>query len=141
MKKVLVLGMDNGLRSKMIAELMKHISFNRIEVHSAGIKPKKIDSKTVKILKEIGINIEGQKTHSMNEYIHTHFDIIITTTKEARDQADSILHARTKIHKELADPRLAEGDEFDKENAYRELREEINEWLNEFIVRHRLISK
>ncbi len=141
MKKVLVLGMDNGSRSQIIAELIKHISFNRIEVYSAGIKPKKVDPKTVKILKEIGINIEGAKTHSMNEYIHTHFDIIITTTKEARDKANAILNASTKIHKELPDPRLAEGDDFDKENAYRELREEINEWLNEFITRHRLIAK
>ncbi len=140
MKKVLVLGRDNACRSQMIAALMKHISFNRIEVISAGVNPKKIDKTTLKVLQEIGVNIEQEKSHSINEFIHTNFDIIITTSPEAREKANNFLHGGTKIHKELVDPRLMKGDVFDKENAYRELREEINEWLNEFITRHRLIQ-
>lgn len=140
MKKVLVLGQDNACRSQMIAELMKHISFNRIDVTSAGIQPKAIDATTLKVLQEVGVNIEQEKSRSLNEFIHTNFDIIITTSPEAREKANNLLHSGTKIHKELIDPRLTEGDVFDKENAFRELREEINEWLNEFITRHRLIQ-
>ena len=140
MKKVLVLGQDNSCRSQMIAALMKHISFNRIDVTSAGIAPKKIEPLTLKVLREIGVNVEKEKSRSLNEFIHTNFDIIITTTSEARDRANNLLLGATKIHKELPDPRNAEGDAFDKENAFRELREEINEWLNEFINRHRLIQ-
>lgn len=140
MKKVLVLGQDNACRSQMIAELMKHISFNRIDVTSAGVEPKSIDLTTLKVLQEIGVNIEQENSRSVNEFIHKDFDIIITTSPEAREKANNFLHGGTKIHKELIDPRATEGDAFDKENAFRELREEINEWLNEFIARHRLIQ-
>ena len=76
MKKVLVLGHDNACRSQMIAALMKHVSFNRIDVTSAGVKPKKIDVTTLKVLQEIGVNIEQEKSRSVNEFIHTNFDII-----------------------------------------------------------------
>lgn len=140
MKKVLVLGSDNACRSPLITALMKHISFNRIDVYTAGLTAKKIDKRTIKILREIGIDISNETTHSMNEYLHTKFDIIITTSVEARDKADSFLNSTTKIHKEFEDPRLVQGSKYDKENAFRELRDEVNEWLNEFIVRHRLIQ-
>ena len=139
MKKVLVLGSDNACRSPLIAALMKHISINRIDVYTAGLAAKKIDKRTIKILREIGIDISNETTHSMNEYLHTKFDIIITTSMEARDKANAFLNSTTKIHKEFEDPRLVQGSKYDKENAFRELRDQVNEWLNEFIVRHRLI--
>ena len=139
MKKVLVLGSDNACRSPLIAALMKHISFNRIDVYTAGLAAKKIDKRTIKILREIGIDISNETTHSMNEYLHTKFDIIVTTSMEARDKANAFLNSTTKIHKEFEDPRLVQGSKYDKENAFRELRDQVNEWLNEFIVRHRLI--
>ncbi len=140
MKKVLVLGSDNACRSIMIAALIKHLSFNRIEVFSAGMNPKKIDPNVKKVLLEIGIDISKEKTHSFSEYLHTKFDVIISTSAEARDKANNLLLATTKIYKELPDPREIEGGKIEKENAFRELRDEINEWLNEFIPRHRLIS-
>jgi len=139
MKKVLVLGNDYACRSPIIAALMKHISFNRIDVYSAGIAPKKIEKNVIKVLREIGIDISDEKPSLMNEFLHTKFDIIITTSPEARDKANAFLNSTTKIHKEFDDPRLVKGSKYDKENAFRELRTEINEWLNEFIVRHRLV--
>lgn len=140
MKKVLVLGKDNACRSPMMAALMKHMSFNRIDVQCAGITPKKIEPMVHKILREIGIDISKEKPKAMNEFIHTKFDIIITTSQEARDIAKNLLLGATKIYKEFDDPRLVTGNSYDRENAYRLLRESINEWLSEFIVRHRLIS-
>ncbi|GEM_PF-1756853 len=141
MKKVLVLGSDNACHSIMIAALMKHISFNRIEAYSAGLRKKKVNNYVKKVMQEIGIDIDKEETHSMNEFIHTKFDVLITTTEEARHKASNLLTANTKIHKEFEDPRQFRGSKIDKENAFRELREEIDEWLNEFISRHRLIKE
>lgn len=139
MKKVLVLGTNNSCISVMIAALMKHISFNRIDVVSAGIHPKKVNPYTKKALMEIGIDISKEKPHSVNEFIHTKWDIIITTTDEAREKANAILIGGTKIHRAFDDPMAVEGGEIEKMNAFRALRDEINEWLNEFIARHRLL--
>jgi arsenate reductase len=140
MKRVLVLGKDNACRSPMMAALMKHISFNRIDVYSAGINPRKIDSLVLKVMQEIGIDISKEKSRAMNEFIHTKFDIIITTDPEAREISNKLLLGSTKIHKEFDDPRKIKGSSSDRENAYREMRDSMSEWLNEFITRHRLIA-
>jgi arsenate reductase len=140
MKKVLTLGFDNACHSQMMAALIKHITFNRVDVMSAGIHPKKIHPLVIKVLQEIGIDVSKEKSNSFNELVHTKFDIIITTSEEARNVLDNFIGNVTKIHKEFDDPRTFRGNKFDRENAFRELRDEMHEWLNEFIVRHRLVS-
>jgi len=139
MKKVLTLGLDNACHSQLMAALIKHITFDRIEVMSAGIHPKKIHPTVVKVLQEIGIDISKEESKTFNELVHKKFDIIITTSEEARDVLDNFIGNVTKIHKEFDDPRFIKGSVFDRENAFRELRDEMNEWLNEFVVRHRLV--
>ena len=138
MKKVLVVGSDNACHSQMMASLIKHISFNRIHVESAGVKTKKMHPGVIKTMLEIGVDISKEKPKSLNEFIHTRFDIIITTTKLAQDKVNSLLASTTKIHREFDNPRTVRNP-IDKENAFRELLEEMTEWLNEFIIRHRLV--
>ncbi len=138
-KKILVIGTDNSCRSAMMAALIKHITFNRVDVINAGIEPGEINPLSVKVLEEIGIDVSGFEAILFTKYIHEKFEIIITTSAKAREITKYFMGNITKIHKEFDDPRLVEGDDFEKENAFRELREEMNEWLNDFIVRHRLI--
>jgi len=139
MKKVLILGGNNSCHNQMMAALIKHISYDRIDVQSASVRPGKIDSLAQKVLQEIGIDLSKEIDHTINEFLHTKFDIIITTSKEAREKVNTLMSSTTKIHKEFDDPRKMKGSKFDKENAYRELRDEMQEWLNEFIQRHRLV--
>ncbi len=139
MKKVLILGGDNSCHNLMMAALIKHIYYDRIDVQSASVRPGKIDPLALKVLQEIGIDLHKEKNHTMNEFLHTKFDIIITTSKEAREKVNTLMSSTTKIHKEFDDPRKLKGSKFDKENAYRELRDEMQEWLNEFVQRHRLV--
>ena len=102
------------------------------------MKPKKLHPYAIKTMLEIGVDISKEKPKSLNEFIHTRFDIIITTTKLAQDKVNSLLTSTTKIHREFDNPRTIR-NVVEKENAFRELREEMTEWLNEFIVRHRLV--
>ncbi len=138
-KKVLVLGTHNAIVSPMMSELIKHITFKKVDVYSAGIKPGKIHPFTVKVLLEMGIDIADYKTHSVNEYVHTPFDIIITVTPESQNYVDLLMNTRTKIHKVFEDPTKVEGSEARQINAFRKLRDEMNDWLNEFLPRHRLL--
>jgi arsenate reductase len=138
-KRILVIGTDNSCRSAMMAALIKHITFNKVEVINAGIEPQTINPLTLKILEEIGVDASGFEPVNFTQYIHDRFDIIITTSDKARELTVHFMGNITKIHKEFDDPRLVEGDTFEKENAFRELREDMYEWLNDFIVRHRLV--
>ncbi len=123
----------------MIAALIRYISYDRVEAYCADLSPKTPNKQVIKILREIGVNLTNQEIKSMNEFIHDRFDIIITTTSEARE-ASELLTGGTKIHKEINDPVHLYNDAIDCEIGYRELRDELNEWLNEFISRHRLVQ-
>lgn len=122
-----------------MAELIKHLSFKKVDVESAGILPKEIHPITVKVLREMGIVLSEFKTQSISEFAHTAFDIIITTSDIARDSLHVLMSSRTKIHKSFDNPAKIEGSELVKQKAFRAVRDEMHEWLNEFLTRHRLI--
>jgi len=138
-KKVLILGTSNSVLSPIMSELIKNLTYNKVDVFSAGIRPKEIHRLTVKILLEMGIDVSSFKSKSINEFAHTQFDIIITTTDDARDSLFQLMSSKTKIHKTFDDPSETEGNEIQKQNAFRVVRDEIHEWLQEFLSRHRLM--
>lgn len=138
-KKVLVLGTDNSIFTPILAELIKHLTFKKVEVEGAGIYNKEIHPYTMKVLLEMGIDVTDFRTKSINEILHTPYDIIITTSQEAKNTLNILMSCKTKIHKEFDDPTLENSGEIQMQNAFRKLRDEVNEWLNEFLSRHRLI--
>jgi len=138
-KKVLVLGSDNAIFTPIMSELIKHLTFKKVEVVAAGLGHKKIHPITVKVLLEMGIDVSDFDSRTINEFVHTQFDIVITLTKDARNNLNVLMACRTKIHKEFDDPSLNSGNEIQLQNAFRNMRDEMNEWLNEFLSRHRLI--
>lgn len=140
-KKVLVLGTDTSIFTPIMSELIKHITFKEVSVVSAGLTPTPIHPTVVKVLLETGIDVSDFKPQAVNEFLHTTFDFVITTSQEAHNALPILMSCRTKIHKEFNDPGLVKGTELQKIKAFRKLRENINDWLNEFLPRHRLIER
>lgn len=138
-KKVLVLGSDNSIFTPIMSELIKHLTFKKVDVVAAGIRHKEIHPVTMKVLLEMGIDISDYVSRTINEFVHTQFDIVISVTDEARKNVNVLMACRTKIHKEFDDPTLVGDNEIQLQNAFRSMRDEMNEWLNEFLSRHRLI--
>lgn len=140
MKSILVLGSDESCHSQMSSALLKHITFDRINVQSAVINKVFKEPFARKVLQELGINIEKETARPINEFIHSHFDIIITTSEEAREKIEIMDIGSTRIHKDFVNPLEQYEDKLDIEAGFRELRDQMQEWLNEFVVRHRLIE-
>ncbi len=140
-KRVLVLGTDNSIFTPILSQLIKHLTFKKVDVEGAGVKPKGLHEYTKKVLLEMGIDMSEFDSKSISEFAHTHFDIIITTSIEAKNCLHILMDCKTKIHKEFDDPTLIAKDEIQMQNAFRSLRDEMNEWLNEFLSRHRLVKK
>ena len=138
-KKVLVLGTDNAIFTPIMSELIKHLTFKKVDVAAAGLRHGKIHPTTAKILLEMGIDISDFVSKTINEFVHTQFDIVITVTEEARNNLNVLMSSRTKIHKEFDDPSLTSSNEIQLQKAFRDMRDEMNEWLNEFLPRHRLV--
>ena len=138
MKRILFLGTDNASLSQMAEIFLKRITFNRVEVFSAGNNPAPIHPMTVRVMKELGIDVSKNRSKSVNEYYHSRFDYVITIHDEARKKSPTFQGSHTKIHKSLEDPATVKGSEAEKLEAFRNARDQIKEWLTDFAERYQL---
>jgi arsenate reductase len=139
MKRVLIICSSNSAISQMAEAFLKRITFNRIEVFSAAIKPKSINPLAVRVMKEIGIDISQNRAKSVNEFYHDKFDYIITLDDEARENCPSFQGSHTKIHKHIEHPEATRGNDAQKSNAFQEVRDQIKDWLTDFVERYQII--
>jgi len=140
MKRILILCAKNSTISQMAEAFLKRITFNRIDVYSAGINPEAINSMAVRVMRELGIDISNNRSKSVNEFYHDRFDYIITIHDIARDKCPTFQGSHTKIHKSIEDPEDFLGGEAEKLEAFRRTRDQIKDWLTDFVERHQLIT-
>jgi arsenate reductase len=122
----------------MAEVFLKRITFNRVEAFSAGIKPAAVHPMAIRVMKELGVDISKNRSKSVNEYYHSRFDYVITIQDEARLNSPTFQGSHTKIHKSLEDPGLIRGSDAEKSEAFRNTRDQIKEWLTDFVERYQL---
>ena len=83
-KKVLFLCTHNSARSQMAEGLLRAMYGDRYEAYSAGIEATTIDPRAVAVMKEIGIDISGQRSKSAEEFQDIIFDHAVTVCDRAR---------------------------------------------------------
>ena len=138
MKRILFICADNSALSQMAEAFLKRITFNRVEVFSAGIKPKPVSPFTEQVMRELGIDISEQRPKSVNEYYHDRFDYVITMHNEALDNIPAFQGSHTKIHKSIENPAKTKGSDDIKSEAFRNIRDQIKDWLTDFAEKYQL---
>ena len=83
-KKVLFLCTHNSCRSQMAEGLLRDMAGDKFEVYSAGVEPTSVHPLAKKVLQEIGIDISGQQSKSVDEFLDKEFDYVITVCDNAR---------------------------------------------------------
>ena len=129
--KALILCTGNSARSQMAEGLLRDISGGRIEVASAGTHPTAVRPEAVEVMREIGIDISGQRSKSVNE-LDAKFDYVITVCDHAREHCPVFPAATRRIHWSFDDPAAIEGTREERLAAFRRVRDQIRERLREF---------
>ena len=140
-KKVLFLCTHNSARSQMAEGLLQAMFEDRYEAYSAGVEVTSVDPRAVQTMLEIGIDISASRSKSSQEFLDTVFDLAVTVCDRAK-QACPICstklelpsqspRAREVIHKSFADPAAASGAEEEQLEAFRQVRDEIKEWITQ----------
>ena len=111
----------------MAEGLLRHLAGERFEVFSAGIKPTTVNPLAIKAMDEIGIDIAGQRSKSVSEFIDQEFNYVITVCDNARQTCTIFPGKYQKISWDLEDPVLACGSYEDKIAIFRKIREIIKE--------------
>jgi len=133
-KKILILCTGNSARSQMAEGLLKHICQNEFEISSAGTKPSIVRPEAIKVLAEIRIDISKNRSKSVDEFADEEIDYVLTVCDNAKENCP-YFPAQTKlVHHSFADPAEVEGDEETRILAFRRVRDQIQEYLNDSFV-------
>lgn len=133
MEKILVLCTGNSCRSQIAEGFLRHFAGDKAEVYSAGIETHGVNPKAIEIMKRDGIDISGHTSNNIEEYINIDFDYVITVCDNAKESCPNFPSAAVKLHHNFPDPAKATGTEEQVMEAFREVREMIKEYAQNFV--------
>lgn len=127
-KKVLFVCIHNSARSQMAEAFLKQVCGDFFEAHSAGLEPGKLNPIVVEAMREIGIDISGNKTKAVLDYIKSGqlFSHVVTVCDETSAERCPIFPGITKrLHWGFPDPSSFAGTHEEKLAKTREVRDTI----------------
>jgi arsenate reductase len=104
------------------------------EVESAGTKPSQVRPEAIAVMKELGIDISGHRSKSVNEFDGQSFDYVITVCDNARDNCPVFPAGTERIHWSFEDPAAVQGTEEQRLSAFRRIRDQIHEKVRAFFA-------
>src|SRR5271163_3234075 len=108
-KRVLILCTGNSARSQMAEGLLRHDAGDRFEVFSAGTKPSHVRPEAVASMRELGIDISGQRSKSVDEFADQQFDYVLTVCDNAKESCPIFPDKSVMTHHNFEDPAALEG--------------------------------
>ncbi|MBI3175582.1 MAG: arsenate reductase ArsC [Chloroflexi bacterium] len=135
--KILFLCTGNSARSQMAEAFLRKYADDRFEAHSAGLEPKGLNPLTVRVMGEVGIDLSGQTSKSVEVYLgKTLFQSLVTVCDDADRNCPTVWPGvSTRLHWSFQDPAAVEGTEAEKLAKFREVRDlidqKIQSWLAE----------
>lgn len=133
--RVLILCTGNSARSQMAEGILRQDGGKVYEVHSAGVKPGSVRPEAIQAMKEIGIDISGHRSKSVEEFVGQDFDYVITVCDNANETCPVFPGKTRRIHQSFEDP-PPPGAKSPEEtlSIFRRVRDEIREWMKGFIA-------
>ncbi|HSD95915.1 MAG TPA: arsenate reductase ArsC [Sulfuricaulis sp.] len=132
--RVLFLCTGNSARSQMAEGLLRTVGGADFEVHSAGTDPKGLNPLAVEAMRQIGIDISGHQSKSLERFLGEQFDYIITVCDRARDRCPTFPGDNERIHWGFEDPAAVTGSRAEQLVVFRRVRNEISERLRVWVT-------
>ena len=131
-KRMLILCTGNSARSQMAEGLLRHDAGDRFEVESAGIRPGQVRPEAIAVMKELGIDISGNRSKSVDEFAAQRFDYVLTVCDHASETCPVYPGHTNRLHHSFDDPAAVQGTEQERLAVFRRVRDEIRAYLREF---------
>ena len=132
--RVLFLCTHNSARSQMAEGLLRQLAGDRFEVMSAGTEATHIRPLAIRAMDEIGIDISGQESKTLDRYLDEPFDYVITVCDDANEACPFFPGAQSRLHWSFEDPSRVEGSEEERLAVFRSVRDRIRERIEDDLV-------
>ncbi len=133
MKKVLVLCTGNSCRSQIAEAYLRHFAGEKAAIYSAGVETHGVNPRAISTMKEDGIDISKHTSNNIDEYFHIDFDFVITVCDNAKERCPFFPTKAIKFHHNFPDPAKATGTEEEILEQFREVRQMIKSYSQQFV--------
>jgi arsenate reductase len=131
---VLFLCTHNSAQSQMAEGILRDLAGDRFEVMSAGTEAARVRPQAIKVMNELGIDISGQESKTLERYLGETFDYVITVCDGANEACPFLPGAQRRLHWSSKDPAAAEGSEEQRLGVFRKVRNQIKRRIEEELV-------
>ena len=134
MKNILVLCTGNSCRSQIAEGYLRHFAHEQAIIYSAGIQTHGVNPRAIATMAEDGIDISAHTSNHIDEYRDVPFDYIITVCDHAQENCPYFPSQATRFHQNFTDPAKATGTEEAIAVAFRQVRDQIKVYSQQFIA-------
>ena len=132
-KRVLFMCTGNVARSQMAEGLLRHLAGDRFAVSSGGVIPSYVRPNAITVMKELGIDISDHRSKSVNEFLDTPFDYVITVCDYASQRCPTFPGEAKRIHWSIDDP-VEIGDDEAQLEVFRVARDDLKSRIEQFVA-------
>lgn len=126
-QRVLILCTGNSCRSQMAEGFLRHYGSDRYDVESAGTRSSHVNANAIRVMKEIGIDISGQSSKTLDRFLDQPFDYVITVCDHANEVCPFFPGAKHRLHWSFPDPPQTEMATEEILDEFRKVRDMIGE--------------
>lgn len=111
---------------------VRHLKKGVLDAASAGVDPKGVDPRAVKVMAEAGVDISKQESKGLDALKDIRFDYVVTLCDRAKESCPFFPGESKQIHKGFDDPPKLSFDWEEEEKIlypYRRVRDEIRAFV------------
>lgn len=114
--------------------LLKHLGGEHYDVFSAGTAPSGLARHTVEVMREIGIDVSGQRSQHVDEFADQSFDHVIVVCGVAKDSCPPFAHEGERLFWNVEDPSEAVARGVNLVDAMRAARDDLRARIEAFLA-------
>jgi arsenate reductase len=118
----------------MAEGVLRHLAGDRFEAMSAGTEATHVRPLAIRAMEEIGIDISGQESKTLDRYLKEPFDYVITVCDDANEACPFFPGAAKRLHWSFEDPSKAEGTDGERLEVFRRVRDRIKDRVQAELV-------
>jgi arsenate reductase len=130
-QNILFVCTHNSARSQIAEAILRKNYGNHYRVFSAGTSPTDVNSFAIRVLAEIGLDITDFSSKHISLFLDQNIDIIVTVCDSAKENCPFFPGAKQYIHKSFPDPSQFSGSEEEILDHFRQVRNDIINWIDE----------
>ena len=133
-EKIIFICTGNACRSQIAEGIMRQLAGDKFDVFSAGSHPSLVHPMSIKVMKEIGINITSHTSDPISNFLSKNINIVVTVCDNA-DKVCPVFPGKVeRIHWRIEDPFKGWSSNPDDLVNFILTRDELAERIKNFLI-------